>query len=567
MELNSADVAKVVRMIPREVRKVLLDGECVLAGGFIRDAIAGSEINDIDLFPLYPALTAEDMVRASDAIRAARPENTEPRPGEAWAVSPTGRMSQMYVNASIGDWRWYEDYCDARDPEGRVLPVPLNRIPEGWTRVDGSFYGGARWGLARPTQPRSASEWFERNSSGSTYATVSLDTSPIPERIANKIAFPYEAEPSAHAFNIKGLKYPVQVIRMGKFTSAQEVLDSFDFTMCRAAIWRDSGAGSPWKSLCHDTFYQDLSAKRLVYCSPKEEVLGSSLNRLLKFYGKGFTAPNETIAQIVARIAKKPDESHEAVAQQVNQALRNVYGTVSSEPEICEVTGEAPVQTSQPYWIDPVRANVAVAQAVVEASNAIEQRQGMSSIFGGRREETTPSNITPPASLTPTPRVRGATLSWSVDPPVPNRPTRGLSIQLSQEDYERMSTSYQYLPAVSVGGMPTGVANSGMTLRATPSGIVATEATSAASEQQTIAVVPSTGQEAVVQQPGQSPPTESETQHRINQWYESLRSAPGNDQLPDTREGFYNLPYHLRSQAYTNQTNHIGRTPSSDEPF
>ena len=69
--LNSADVSKVVCMLPKEVRKTLLKGECVLAGGFIRDAIAGNEINDIDLFPLYTSPVSHNA--ESVAIQIAFP--------------------------------------------------------------------------------------------------------------------------------------------------------------------------------------------------------------------------------------------------------------------------------------------------------------------------------------------------------------------------------------------------------------------------------------------------------------------------------------------------------------
>lgn len=506
--LNSADVSKIVRMLPREVRKVLLDGECVLAGGFIRDAIAGEEINDIDLFPIYPAPTLSEIsprqssatlepcpsdeawavsdgrlvrmyvtgalpsgcrwvddsadargpggqilrvplnrlqpewewvsgyvVHPGAGIPASQPARSATRPstyrlplqGRNWAVTAEGRPVELYISASIGSAQWCADSRDARNTHGAVLRIPAtDHLPSGWQWVNSNIYPGAGYPVtASGMQPRqssewrSASEWFAQNTSSTTSAgtTHSWDSTPLAERIANKIAHPYEPEPSQHAFNIKGLGYPVQVIRIGRPESAQQVLDSFDFSVCRAAIWHVSGGigdYTGWKSLCHDSFYEDLSAKRLVYCSPVDEKLGSSLLRLLKFYGKGFTAPNESIAQIVARVAKNPSDSLETVVENVNTALRNVYGVVSSSEEesglidsttfdshvmgssnqtMTEVPANRPVERRVPtprtgsfVWAnetvfpsDPVVANQAVAEAVIQASNAVEQRAGMSS--------------------------------------------------------------------------------------------------------------------------------------------------------------------------------------------
>lgn len=416
--LNSADVSKVVRMLPKEVRKTLLKGECVLAGGFIRDAIAGNEINDIDLFPIYTAPTLSEISPRENTRSSATLESCPSN--QAWAVSNTSRLVRMYVTGSLPvGCRWVDDSRDARGPNGAILRVPLHRLqpgwewvagspihpgagipnpdravrrtatrpstyrlpardrnwavtehgvpvelfitasigncqwcdnsrdarnqhgvvmripatdylPSGWQWVDSTIYPGAGYPV---TGPQSWAESFRSPHANNTSTTTAAAPwgSELAERIANEVAFPYDAEPSQHAFNVKGMKYPVQVIRIGRPENAQQVLDSFDFSMCRAAVWfKNSDTDGGWKSLCHDSFYEDLSAKRLVYCSPVDENLGSSLLRLLKFYGKGFTAPNETISQIVARVAKAPNETVEAVAQNVNQSLRNVYGTPRS---------------------------------------------------------------------------------------------------------------------------------------------------------------------------------------------------------------------------------------------
>jgi hypothetical protein len=77
----------------------------------------------------------------------------------------------------------------------------------------------------------------------------------------------------------------VQIIHRWTFESATDGIERFDFTIARAAIWFD---GSSWQSVCDESYYSDLAAKRIVYCAPKrDEEPGGSLLRLLKFYRRG----------------------------------------------------------------------------------------------------------------------------------------------------------------------------------------------------------------------------------------------------------------------------------------
>ena len=67
-----------------------------------------------------------------------------------------------------------------------------------------------------------------------------------------------------------------------------------------AAVW---WTGSGWSSVCHDRFYEDLAAKRLVYLSPeRNEDAGGSLLRLLKFHRRGYSAPLWSVGAVVARM-------------------------------------------------------------------------------------------------------------------------------------------------------------------------------------------------------------------------------------------------------------------------
>jgi hypothetical protein len=94
-------------------------------------------------------------------------------------------------------------------------------------------------------------------------------------------------------------RIPVQIVHRWKFEDPMQCIESFDYTIARAAIWWN---GTEWQSACDDRFYQDLAAKRLVYCSPRrQEEAGGSMLRLFKFYQKGYRAPLDTITNVSVR--------------------------------------------------------------------------------------------------------------------------------------------------------------------------------------------------------------------------------------------------------------------------
>lgn len=120
---------------------------------------------------------------------------------------------------------------------------------------------------------------------------------------------------SPNAFTVHLRPKPVQFVHRWTFDTPQEAIKSFDFTIARAAIWyahtgemHDNAAGTVtqlgvWRSACDDDYYQDLAAKRLVYCSPvRIEEAGGSLLRVLKFYKRGYTITVDSLAAVVARL-------------------------------------------------------------------------------------------------------------------------------------------------------------------------------------------------------------------------------------------------------------------------
>lgn len=98
-------------------------------------------------------------------------------------------------------------------------------------------------------------------------------------------------------------RMPVQFIRRWLFDDSEKLVSSFDFTVCQAAVWFDSGAGL-WRSKAHDNFYVDLAGRRLVYTQPKRiEEAGGSMLRALKFTRRGYYISPTELGKVVARLA------------------------------------------------------------------------------------------------------------------------------------------------------------------------------------------------------------------------------------------------------------------------
>jgi hypothetical protein len=95
-------------------------------------------------------------------------------------------------------------------------------------------------------------------------------------------------------------RLPVQFITRWLFLSGDEVLSSFDFTVCQAVVWWN---GSQWDSRISDRFYSDLAARRLVYTSPvREEAAGGSMMRVRKFLARGYNIQAHSLGMVMARM-------------------------------------------------------------------------------------------------------------------------------------------------------------------------------------------------------------------------------------------------------------------------
>ncbi len=105
-----------------------------------------------------------------------------------------------------------------------------------------------------------------------------------------------------NAVTVKGVRPVAQFIHRWSFPDPIQCIQSFDFTIAAAALWSDGGN---WRTTCHESFYSDLAARRLVYTSPdRTEDAGGSMLRILKFYQRGYRIPLDSLGAVIARLVR-----------------------------------------------------------------------------------------------------------------------------------------------------------------------------------------------------------------------------------------------------------------------
>lgn len=112
-------------------------------------------------------------------------------------------------------------------------------------------------------------------------------------------------------------RLPVQFITRWTFAHAYALIESFDFTVCQAAIWRSGNqSNSQWCSSIGENFYVDLAGRRLVYTSPvREEEAGGSLMRVIKYTKRGYSIQVSSLGAVLARMAFKIRDSSLATSE------------------------------------------------------------------------------------------------------------------------------------------------------------------------------------------------------------------------------------------------------------
>jgi hypothetical protein len=126
--------------------------------------------------------------------------------------------------------------------------------------------------------------------------------------IANELATKREGSKLHKTDNAITLLYPgrltVQFITRWTFATAKELIDSFDFTICQAVVWREGiEEHSSWGSAAGASFYIDLAGRRLVYTHPvRNEDAGGSLMRAIKYTKRGYSIQVAALGGVCARL-------------------------------------------------------------------------------------------------------------------------------------------------------------------------------------------------------------------------------------------------------------------------
>lgn len=107
--------------------------------------------------------------------------------------------------------------------------------------------------------------------------------------------------PCTRTVKVEGFP-PVQFINNIAYTSPEECVRQFDFTVCQAAIWKTEPG---WGSCCAPDFIQDVADKRLVYTAPSRvEAPGGSLWRAIKYTRRGYSITQMEFARLIERMVE-----------------------------------------------------------------------------------------------------------------------------------------------------------------------------------------------------------------------------------------------------------------------
>ena len=177
--------------------------------------------------------------------------------------------------------------------------------------------------------------------------TNSKDTA---EALAKELGKNMRVVETDNAYTVLGYKLPLQFIHRWNFSDPLECVQSFDFTIAKAALWFNA-SGSP-QSCCADTFYQDLAAKRLVYCQPlRNEDAGGSMLRVLKFYQRGYRIPLDSLGAVIARLCGgvKWDKLQENDEQRLARIFTSLLIEVDPNADIANSSHLPPTGTEETH--------------------------------------------------------------------------------------------------------------------------------------------------------------------------------------------------------------------------
>lgn len=119
----------------------------------------------------------------------------------------------------------------------------------------------------------------------------------------------------------------IQLVWRYSFEEPVDVIDNFDYTVVKAAIWFDEGdkkQAPDFVGVCHKRFYQDLARKMLVYSCDREVQRIESIPRLLKYTHYGYSIDPENLAEVVIKTCVSMDlsDGFEGMKKQLMNAYK-----------------------------------------------------------------------------------------------------------------------------------------------------------------------------------------------------------------------------------------------------
>jgi hypothetical protein len=97
---------------------------------------------------------------------------------------------------------------------------------------------------------------------------------------------------------------PIQVIGEWEFGHPAELIDMFDFSVIRAAMWWD---GSAWVGIATSTWRRDINCREANYNTTAPNPSGT-LTRIARFAQLGYNIPDGSLASIAVRATEQAQQ-------------------------------------------------------------------------------------------------------------------------------------------------------------------------------------------------------------------------------------------------------------------
>lgn len=119
----------------------------------------------------------------------------------------------------------------------------------------------------------------------------------------------------------------IQIIWRYPFKQPVEIPDSFDYTVCKAAVWFSNGDKNRppgFVGTCHKNFYRDIARRMLVYETNRDTERLESIPRLIKYIAYGYAIEPKSLAEVVSRtvVNLKLDAGFEGLQKQLEEAYK-----------------------------------------------------------------------------------------------------------------------------------------------------------------------------------------------------------------------------------------------------